>query len=483
MKWRDIAIILLRCPISRNTLSGRLALPCFGLHGHVCAIPHLQHMHVDNCAVPPPKKHKSFAILVPQTSHRMNSIATGSLRQNNINLLLIHFRFSHGCPDPCLFGSSRNFEVGHQGELVTCVVFEGYLNLSRGRPESQHSCAKWNAWTYHSRLMQRRGKIQWASKQSKNGVHKESKSLKIVSFNGFAAPFWTFAAFTQRKPKGDSKKNVTTTCDKRHDSNRRVAAGPSHHEPSCGSCAKGDLLREASSSSPPQRETCYTRPPSPRGRHRACLEKRLGSSPRGCWGTTLTSSLRSCARTTSLRRGLFGLPSAQGRLMAWQTVSRKGGGKGWNQGVEDPLLQSNDSNAEFQFTTCPVHAVQAFPGEQRTGKRQIIQRAGQFVLPRGEEKSQPQTRLRKGGESHRGGKMPAMPQHLQLDHQSGLPLLWMQASPGEHVQDSFSEKPWPGQCEAWWGWLIFWHFLGNLLCPSCQRRSRPDGGRPVGGPS
>ena len=56
--------------------------------------------------------------------------------------------------------------------------------------------------------------------------------------------------------------------------------------------------------------------------------------------TPLSSLLRSCALTTSPRSRLFGVPSEQGFLMAWQVVSRKGGGKGWNQGVQDQLLQS-----------------------------------------------------------------------------------------------------------------------------------------------
>ena len=69
------------------------------------------------------------------------------------------------------------------------------------------------------------------------------------------------------------------------------------------------------------------------------LSRGWGPSSRGCSGTTF-SLFRSCALTTSPRRHLLGIPSEQGLLMAWQYVSRKGGGKGRNSGVQDQLLQS-----------------------------------------------------------------------------------------------------------------------------------------------
>ena len=50
----------------------------------------------------------------------------------------------------------------------------------------------------------------------------------------------------------------------------------------------------------------------------------------------------------------------------------------------------------------------------------------------------------------------------------------LQASPGECLQGTpLSEKRWPGQCENWWGWIIFWCLIGNLLCFRSQRRNRP----------
>ena len=172
----------------------------------------------------------------------------------------------------------------------------------------------------------------------------------------------------------------------------RVVKGPTPLKPERGSCAKGNPLREVSSSSPSQRETRITRPPSPRGRHHACLDMRLGSSPRGCWGTTLSPSFRSCALTISPRRGLFGLPSVQGQLMAWQTVSRKGGGKGWNQAMESQLLQSMTA-MQNSISQLAQSMSSVSPGEQGTRKGQTPQRAGQghFIFPRGKETPEPQT--------------------------------------------------------------------------------------------
>ena len=70
--------------------------------------------------------------------------------------------------------------------------------------------------------------------------------------------------------------------------------------------------------------------------------------------------------------------------------------------------------------------------------------------------------------------MPEVSEHIQLDDQSGLPLVRLQASPGECPQSTpLSEERWPGQCENWWGWILIWCFLRNLLCFRCQRGNRP----------
>ena len=154
--------------------------------------------------------------------------------------------------------------------------------------------------------------------------------------------------------------------------------------------------------------------------------------------------------------------------------------EGWGQGLEQwgtgPAFAINDSNAKFNLSACPIYLHQASPGEQGTGKGQTSQGAGQGrqVFPRGTQESQPKAR---GGESranNRGSKMPEVSEHLHLDEQSGLPLVWLKTSPGECPQSALpSEERWPGQCENWWGWIVLWCILGNLLCFSCQRRNRP----------
>ena len=153
--------------------------------------------------------------------------------------------------------------------------------------------------------------------------------------------------------------------------------------------------------------------------------------------------------------------------------------EGWGQGPEwgsRPALAIDDSNAEFNFSACPIHLHQVSPGEQRTRKGQTSQGAGQRtqVFPRGKKESQPETR---GGESrtdYRGSEMPEVSEYLQLDNQSGLPFVRLQTSPGECPQSTLPpEERWPGQSENWWGWIVLWCILGNLLCFRCQRRNRP----------
>ena len=68
--------------------------------------------------------------------------------------------------------------------------------------------------------------------------------------------------------------------------------------------------------------------------------------------------------------------------MAWQYVSRKGGGKGRNSGVQDQLLQSMTAIA------CPIHLHQASPVKQGTRKGQTSQGQGKEVKSSpGERKS------------------------------------------------------------------------------------------------
>ena len=154
--------------------------------------------------------------------------------------------------------------------------------------------------------------------------------------------------------------------------------------------------------------------------------------------------------------------------------------EGWGQGLEPwgtgPAHAINDSYAKFYLSTCPVHLQQASPGEQRSGKGQNLQGTGKGCenLPRGAQSPQPETR---GGESrtnHRRSQMPEVSEHIQLDYQSGMPIVRLQASPGECLQNKPPpEEHWPGQRQNWWGCILVWLFLGNILCFCCKRRNRP----------
>ena len=130
-----------------------------------------------------------------------------------------------------------------------------------------------------------------------------------------------------------------------------------------------------------------------------------------------------------------------------------------------------------QFATfCPVYLHQASPGEQGSGKGQTLQGPGQGRqnLPRGAQGSQPQTHGGTSRTDNRGSQMPKVSEHLQLDHQSGMPFVRMQTSPGECLQNQPPpEKHWPGQRQNWWGCIIVWLFLRNLLCLCRKRRNRP----------
>ena len=77
--------------------------------------------------------------------------------------------------------------------------------------------------------------------------------------------------------------------------------------------------------------------------------------------------------------------------MAWQTVSRKGGGKGWNQGMENQFLQSMTAmqNSISQL----AQSMQAKPplGRKRQGKGKNPKGQGKGTLTSsGERKSQKQ---------------------------------------------------------------------------------------------
>ena len=114
--------------------------------------------------------------------------------------------------------------------------------------------------------------------------------------------------------------------------------------------------------------------------------------------------------------------------------------EGWGQGLEPwgtgPAHAINDSHAEFNLSVCPIHLHQASPGEQKAGEGQTFQRPWQGcqILPRGAQGPQPQARRGTSRTNNRGSQMPEVSEHIQLDNQSGLPLVRLQASPGECLQ-------------------------------------------------
>ena len=200
------------------------------------------------------------------------------------------------------------------------------------------------------------------------------------------------------------------------------------------------------------------------------LSRGQSSSPRG------SPLLRSCALTTSPRRRLSGETSGRGFLMEWQTVNRKGGGKGWNHGVQDQLMQSMTAMQNSISQLAQSICTRPPPGSKGQGKPRPSKGQGKGVKssPGGTKESQPQARGGKSRADNRGSEMPEVSEHIQLDHQGGLPFVRLQASPGECLQNTpLSEEHWPGQRENWWGWIVFWCFLGKLLCLRCQRRNQP----------
>ena len=86
---RDIAIVSLRYPLSRDTFSAIAAIPQQGAitpplvpsftQTYQCDTPFCN-ISRDTCAIPQENKHKKNAILSLKVSRNMKSIATGPLR-------------------------------------------------------------------------------------------------------------------------------------------------------------------------------------------------------------------------------------------------------------------------------------------------------------------------------------------------------------------------------------------------------------------
>ena len=62
--------------------------------------------------------------------------------------------------------------------------------------------------------------------------------------------------------------------------------------------------------------------------------------------------------------------------MEWQTVNRKGGGKGWNHGVQDQLMQSMTAMQNSISQLAQSICTRPPPGEQGTGQGQTLQGSG-----------------------------------------------------------------------------------------------------------
>ena len=162
--------------------------------------------------------------------------------------------------------------------------------------------------------------------------------------------------------------------------------------------------------------------------------------------------------------------------MAWQYVSRKGGGKGRNSGVQDQLLQSMTAMQNSISQLAQSICTKPPPGSKGQGKGKPPKGQGKGVKSSPGERKSPNLKPEeeRAEPTTEEVKCPKCPNTLQLDNQSGLPLVRLQTSPGECPQSTpLPEERWPGQCENWWGWIVFWCFLGNLLCFRCQRRNRP----------
>ena len=134
--------------------------------------------------------------------------------------------------------------------------------------------------------------------------------------------------------------------------------------------------------------------------------------------------------------------------MEWQTVNRKGGGKGWNHGVQDQLMQSMTAMQNSISQLAQSICTRPPPGSKGQGKGKPSKGQGKGVKtsPRGAQSPQPETHGGTSRTDNRGSQMPEVSEHIQLDHQSGMPIVRLQASPGECLQNQPPpEEHWPGQ--------------------------------------
>ena len=123
--------------------------------------------------------------------------------------------------------------------------------------------------------------------------------------------------------------------------------------------------------------------------------------------------------------------------MAWQTVSRKGGGKGWNQGVQDQLLQSMTAmqNSISQLAQSMNTRPPLGSKGQGKGKPPKGQGKGPAFSPGKRKNPNLKPTEERAEPTTEEVKCPKCP-NTQLDYQSGLPLVRLQASPGDCPQSA-----------------------------------------------
>ena len=118
----------------------------------------------------------------------------------------------------------------------------------------------------------------------------------------------------------------------------------------------------------------------------------------------------------------------------------------WGQGLEPrgtgPTLAINDSNAKFNLSACPIHLHQASPGSKGQGKGRPPKGQGRGIKSSPGERKNPNLKPKeeRAEATTEEVKCPKCPKNLQLDHQSGLPLVRLQASPGECPQSRSKES-------------------------------------------